>query len=87
MEQTATGFVRIGFDSVSYNDSSDYKKNWHVKFSEETWERLNEWLKENRNRMKEWQEFSSWQEIFDEIGGTYERIWSDEELEQGYLNN
>ena len=47
MEQTAIGFVRIGFDSVSYNDSSDYKKNWHVKFSEETWERLNEWLKES----------------------------------------
>ena len=24
---------------------------------------------------------------FDEIGGTYERVWSKEELDQGYLNN
>lgn len=87
MERTETGFVRIGFDSVSYNDNYDYKKNWHVKFNEEIWERLNEWLKENRNRVKKWQEFSSWKEIFDNIGGSYERIWSDEELEQGYLNN
>ena len=87
MERTATGILRIGFDSVSYNDNTDYKKNWHVKFHEETWERLNEWLKENRQRMREWQEFSSWKEIFDEIGASYERIWSDEELEQGYLNS
>ena len=29
------------------------KKNWHIKFNEETWERLNEWLKENRTR-QEW---------------------------------
>ena len=87
MERTATGFVRIGFESVSYNDNSDSKKNWHVKFQEETWEKLNEWLKENRQRMKEWYKFGSWKEIFDEIGGTYERIWSDEELKQGYLNN
>ncbi len=87
MERTETGIVKIGFDNVSYNDNSDFKKNWSVKLTGNTWELLNEWLKENRNRMKEWQEFSSWRDIFDEIGGSYERIWSDEELKQGYLNN
>ena len=31
--------------------------------------------------------FSTWQKVFDEIGGSYERVWSKEELDQGYLNN
>ena len=48
---------------------------------------LYEWLEENRNRMEEMNKFSSWRDILDEIGGSYERIWSKEELDQGYLNN
>ena len=47
-ERTATGIARIGYDSVSYNDNSDYKKNWSIIFTEATWELLNEWLKENK---------------------------------------
>lgn len=33
------------------------------------------------------QKFSTWQEIFENIGSRYERSWSDEEEKQGYLNN
>lgn len=86
-ERTDTGIVRIGYDGVSYNDNSDYKKNWSILFTEATWELLNEWLKDNRERMTEWDKFGSWGDVFDKIGGSYERIWSDEELKQGYLNN
>ena len=86
-ERTDTGIVRIGYDGVSYNDNFDYKKNWSIIFTEATWELLNEWLKDNRVRMTEWDKFGSWGEVFDKIGGSYERIWSDEELKQGYLNN
>ena len=86
-ERTDTGIVRIGYDGVSYNDNSDYKKNWSIIFTEATWELLNEWLKDNRERMTEWDKFGSWGDVFDKIGGSYERIWSDEELKQGYLNN
>ena len=86
-ERTDTGIVRIGYDGVSYNDNSDYKKNWSILFTEATWELLNEWLKDNRERMNEWDKFGSWGDVFDKIGGSYERIWSDEELKQGYLNN
>ena len=71
-ERTETGFVRIGFDNISYTDNFDDKKNWCVKFTEVTWELLNEWLKENREHMKEWEKFSSWREVFDEIGGSLE---------------
>ena len=87
MERTETGFVRIGFDNISYNDNFDYKKNWSIILTGDTWELLNEWLKENRESMKEWGKVSSWKDAFDKIGGSYERVWSDEELKQGYLNN
>jgi len=77
MERTETGFVRIGFDNISYNDNFDYKKNWSAKLTGDTWELLWKWLEENRSRMEKIGEFSTWGNIIDEIGGSYERIWSD----------
>ena len=87
MERTETGFVRIGFDNISYNDNFDYKKKWSAKLTGDTWEMLWKWLEENRRRMEKMGEFSTWGNIIDELGGSYERVWSDEELKQGYLNN
>ena len=87
MERTETGFVRIGFDNISYNDNFDYKKNWSAKLTGDTWEMLWKWLEENRNRMEKVGEFSTWGNIIDELGGSYERVWSDEEILQAYLNN
>ena len=87
MERTETGFVRIGFDNISYNDNFDYKKNWSAKLTGDTWDMLWQWLEENRSRMEKVGEFSTWGNIIDELGGSYERVWSDEEILQGYLNN
>ena len=86
-ERTASGIVSIHPDNISYSDNLDYKNNWSIMLNDETWELLYEWLEENRNRMEEMNKFSSWRDILDEIGGSYERIWSKEELDQGYLNN
>ena len=86
-ERTATGFVNIRFDSISYHDNFDDKKNWSAKLPEDTWEMLWKWLEENRNRIEKVGEFNTWDNIINELGGSYERIWSDEELKQGYLNN
>ena len=86
-ERTETGFVRIGYDNISYTDNFDYKKNWSAKLTGDTWELLWKWLEENRSRMEKIGEFSTWGNIIDELGGSYERVWSDEELKQGYLNN
>ena len=87
MERTETGYVRIGYDNISYNDNFDYKKNWSAMLTGDTWEMLWKWLEENRSRMEKIGEFSTWGNIIDEFGGSYERVWSDEELKQGYLNN
>ena len=86
-ERTASGIVSIHPDNISYSDNLDYKNNWSIMLNDETWELLYEWLEENRNRMEEMNKFSSWRDILDEIGGSYERIWSKEELDQGFLNN
>ena len=86
-ERTTTGFVNIRYDSISYHDNFNYKKNWSAKLTGDTWEMLWKWLEENRSRMEKIGEFSTWGHIIDELGGSYERVWSDEELKQGYLNN
>ena len=86
-ERTTTGFVNIRYDSISYHDNFNYKKNWSAKLTGDTWEMLWKWLEENRNRMEKVGEFSTWGNIIDELGGSYERVWSDEEILQGYLNN
>ena len=87
MHRTETGIMKVFCDSISYNDNNDYKKNWAAKFDDATWDLLYEWLEEHQNRVNDFDKFQSWADILDEIGGTCERIWSDEELLQGYLNN
>ena len=87
MQRTETGIMKVFCDSISYNDNNDYKKNWAAKFDDATWDLLYEWLEEHQNRVNDFDKFQSWADILDEIGGTCERIWSDEELDQGYLNN
>lgn len=86
-ERIASGIVSVHPDNISYNDNSDYKNNWSIMLNDETWELLYEWLEENRSHMEERNKFGTWRDILDEIGGSYERIWSKEELDQGYLNN
>ncbi len=82
-ERTATGIVRIGFDNISYNDNENPRNNWSVMLTGNTWELLYEWFEKHGWQMAQIEEFQSWMDIFDEIGGSYERIWSDEELKQG----
>ena len=45
------------------------------------------WLQNNRGSIEEMQKFATWQDVFNNIGSRYDRIWSDEEEKQGYLNN
>ena len=81
------GIVSMGFNGMSYHDNADYKNNWSVLFSADTYRAVFDWLQNNRGSMEEMQKFAAWQDVFDNIGSRYERIWSDEEEKQGYLNN
>ena len=86
-KRTDQGIISIGADGMSYSDNENYKNNWSVRFSGSMYEKLYEWLQNHKDSMEEIHKFSTWQNVFDEIGGTYERVWSKEELDQGYLNN
>lgn len=86
-QRTEQGIVQMGYDGMSYNDNSDYKNNWSVFFSENSYKALYEYIQNHRLSMEDMQKFSMWQDIFDSIGSRYERIWSKEEEDRGYLNS
>ena len=86
-QHTNNGIVSMGFNGMSYNDNSNYKNNWSVLFSGDTYKAIFDWLQNNRGSIEEMQKFATWQDVFKNIGSRYERVWSDEEEKQGYLNN
>ena len=87
-QHTPNGILTMGFDGVNYNDNYDYKKDWSIHFARslDGYNHIMEWLNTTKSNMLEMEQFKSWIEVLDEVGD-YERIWSKEELEQGYLNN
>ncbi len=86
-QHTNNGIVSMGFSGMSYNDNSNYKNNWSILFSGDTYKAVFDWLQANRGSNEEIQKFPTWQDVFKNTGSRYERIWSDEEEKQGYLNN
>ena len=86
-ERTEQGIISLRADGMSYSDNENDKNNWSVLFSGSMYETLYDWFRNNKGSAEEIYKFSTWQKVFDKIGGKYERIWSKEELEQGYLNN
>ena len=86
-QHTENGIISMGFNGMSYNDNSNYKNNWSVLFSGDTYKAIFDWLQNNRGSIEEMQKFTTWQDVFKNINSSYERVWSKEEEEQGYLNN
>ncbi len=86
-ERTEQGIISIGFNGISYSDNENYKNNWSVLYSGSTYELLYEWIENEKGSREEMYKFTIWQKIFEKIGSNYERVWSKEELDQGYLNN
>lgn len=86
-QRTEGGILSMGFNGMSYSDNADGKKNWSVLFSEGTYRAVFEWLQDNKDSIEEMHKFAMWQEVFENIGSKYERIWSKEEEKQGYLNS
>lgn len=86
-QRTNQGILSWGYNGMSYNDNENHKNNWGVLFPEDTCQAVYQWLQNNRENIEEMQKFSAWEEIFENIGIRYERIWSDAEEKQGYLNN
>ncbi len=79
------GIVMTHPGNISYNDNDDAKKNWSAKIDERTWELMLGWFENHRLNTEEMTMFKYWDDLINKIGGSYERIWSDEEERQGYL--
>ena len=73
-QRTERGIISMGFNGMSYNDNSNYENNWSVFFSGNTYKAIFEYIKNHRTGIKNMQEFSAWQIIFNNIGSHYERI-------------
>ncbi|SFQ35674.1 hypothetical protein SAMN04487928_13743 [Butyrivibrio proteoclasticus] len=86
MAQRGTnGIITTHPDNISYNDNTDPKKNWSAIIDDKTWNLLLSWLKSHDLDSGEMTGFRYWDSIFGKIGGSYERVWSDDELKQGKL--
>lgn len=82
-KRTETGILSIGYDGMSYNDNYDDKKDWAIKYSSDVYDRIIEGLS-NMKDLGDIESFKTWESI---LGNSdYERIWSDEEILQGHLN-
>ena len=57
----------MGFNGMSYSDSSNYENSWNVFFSEDTYNAIYEYIQNNRISMEDMHKFSMWQNIFDNI--------------------
>lgn len=86
-QRTDQGIISMNASGMSNSDNENYKNNWNFLFSGSMYEMLYDRFQNNKDSMEEIHKFSTWQKVFDKIGGKYERVWSKEELEQGYLNN
>ncbi|MDE5597287.1 MAG: hypothetical protein K2J04_05590, partial [Lachnospiraceae bacterium] len=45
---TDNGIISMGYDGMSHNDNLNYKNNWSIRFAEDTYKLIFEWLQSNR---------------------------------------
>lgn len=74
-QHTKNGIISMGFNGMSYDDNSNYKNNWSVLFSGDTYKAIFDWLQNNKGSIEEMQKFTTWQDIFKNINSSYERVW------------
>lgn len=88
--RTEHGILKIFAEGMSYSDESstleDYSKNWSVKFkSAGMYELVMEFVDSHIGNKSELELFKPFQELFEKNNCEYERIWTEKELEQGFL--
>ena len=54
-QHTNNGIISMGYDGMSYNDNSNDKNNWSIRFSEDAYKMLFGWLQSNRGGIEETQ--------------------------------
>lgn len=75
-QHTDHGIISMGYDGMAYNDNSNYKNNWSISFSGDTYNLFFDWLQSYRESIEELQKFFTWQDMFKSIGSYDKWIWS-----------
>ncbi|MDE6744317.1 MAG: hypothetical protein K2J95_10610 [Lachnospiraceae bacterium] len=75
-QHTDHGIISMGYDGMAYNDNSNYKNNWSISFSGDTYNLFFDWLQSYRESIEELQKFFAWQDMFKSIGSYDKWIWS-----------
>uniref|UniRef100_UPI004056F57A hypothetical protein n=1 Tax=Agathobacter sp. TaxID=2021311 RepID=UPI004056F57A len=86
LQRTPNGIVTINKDGMSYCDNANQEKNWSLLFQTESYETVISFMRLQKIMGMDVSDYTLWKEFFKGNGIEVERIWSDEELEQGYLN-
>ncbi len=87
LQRTPNGIITINKDGMAYNDNDNAKKNWALMFKTESYEEIISFMKLQKVIGMDMSDYVLWKEFFEKNEIEIERIWSDEEIEQGYLNN
>lgn len=77
--RTEQGIISLHYDGMSYNDNSNPLNSWSIRFWDDTYQKIFEWLDRNNISEEEKEKFSTWQDILDKIGSNYERILPERE--------
>lgn len=67
----------MSHDAMSYNDETDYKRDWSVRFTNQTstYQKVLDMIQSGN--LEKMEEFRTWTDTLSQAGG-YERIWSDD---------
>lgn len=87
LRRTPNGIISINRDGMSYNDNSDFQKNWALMFEGDYYDAVFEFVKMHEILGTDLSDYKLWDEFFEGNAIEINRIWSDQELDQGYLNN
>ena len=85
LERTKNGMISINRDRMTYQDNSNSEDNWALKFKEEHYDKVFEFVKVNRILGTDLSDYYSLKEFFEENQIEVEKIHTDSEVRGQYL--
>ena len=73
-QHTNNGIISMGYDGMSYNDNSNYKNNWSILFSGDTYKLIFDWMQNHSESIEEMSKLSTWQDVFKNIGSYHGNV-------------
>ena len=85
LERTEDGILSINRDGMAYYDNFSSEKNWALKFQEENYDKVFEFVKLNRILGNDLSDTYDLKEFFEENEIEVEKLWSDKDVKEQFL--